>query len=607
MATMPWEIPTEETSQSEKSKSPWEIKMGAPREAGAGRGFVNPPRVESDGPGLSARFLKEALTTKARGKKIVDNLIEDITPPKELTELSPKGSKTPLEGMQTVLGGSGLGGLVEGAVTAIGAAAIQPVAGLAGIASTGNALLHGKGLGESIEEGGQTVKDVQRMVPEASTPMGKYASRAVGAIPNAVIGAIRETGASVGRVLGSENTGETIGGAGAEAAASLLGPRAARKAVREVAASPTKALPQAQAAIKEAMDVGYKAMPEAVEGATGAKTLTALAKKPELKNRITLENQATSDKLIRRHAGLEDDAPVTADTIAAAEAPHNKVYEELRNIKGYFTIDKKLRDAVRDIQKKDEKIQSYSPEWKLNNEISQLQGQVTSMKYAPPEVLLDMIKKWRQSARQDLVRSKTLSAEQLDVAHARLKIASAVQNMMDEQLTAAAKRRPDISPDIIPRLTEARNALAKIADLEKYTNLETGKVNASAILRDYNRGKKMSGDLLTIAKAAKTMPDVIRSTEGLTPAAELSVSDAGRAALGAGARALSGHTGAKTVGALAGLTGPVARRIAASDIYQQNLVKPNDAARPNLKSAAALTLGAAADAPWREQNENTDR
>lgn len=605
MATMPWEIPTAE-SETLEEKAPWEIKMGA-REAGAGRGFVNPPRVQPEGLGLKERFIEQLGSLRGRRNRVLANLVEDVTPPKELTELNPKGSKTPLEGMQTALGGSGLGGLVEGGLTAAGAAAMQPVAGWAGVLSAGSALLHGKGPDEAAQSGADTVKSWQNMVPQASTPMGKYASRVAGAIPNAAISGAREVGGAIGKVAGDENVGEAVGGAGAEAATSIMGPAAMLRARRIAANAPPKTLPQAQAAIKEAMDAGYKAMPNSVEGATGAKTLTALAKKPELRSTITLDNQKVSDRLIRRHAGLEEDAPVNADTIAAAETPHNKVYEELRNIKGYFTIDQKLRDAIRDIQKKDENIQKYSPEWKLNNEISQLQGQVTSMKYAPPEVLLDMMKKWRQSARQDLVRKNTLSAEQLDVAHARLKIASAVQNMMDEQLTAAAKRRPDISPDIIPRLAAAREALAKIADLEKYTNLQTGRVNASAVKNDFTKGKIMSGDLLTIAKAAKTMPDVIRSTEGLTPAAELSVSDAGRAAISAGARALSGHGGVKAAGVLGGLTGPIARKVAASEIYQQGLVKPNDTAPTKLKVPATLTLGAAANAPWREQDENTNR
>lgn len=610
----PWEVAASGgvDESSPPAKEPWEIAAGTsatPKSAGAGRGFVRPSPPEEK-PGFLARAKKEILDVPATGKKLISDLSstlsESFTPPKELTDEAPKGSQTPWEGLKTLAGGKGLGGVVEGVGAGVAGAAGAIGGGFAGAGrAAGGYLLGGESVDTALQAGADVAEAGKKLTAyEPKTPMGKYTTQVLGA-PIAVAKTIGGAeGALYGRLAGNEEAGRAIGEAGGEGAASIAGLLKAKSMAKAADRGPARVLPQHDAAIKEAMDAGYKGMPE-------GQTMLSLAKEPELKNKITLENQKTSDRLMRKHGGFATDDVINADTIAAAEAPHNAVYQELRDIKGYHTIDKKVIDAVNDLSKKDRRIQQYSPEWQIDPELSRLQGTITKMKTAPPDVLLDMMKKLRSEARHDLSRKNMIGESQVDLAHARLKAASAIQDMMDRQLTQAAKRRPDISPDIIPRLQAAREALAKIADVERYTNLETGKVNASKILTDFKNGKKMSGELLTIAKAARSMKgNVVRSTEGMIPAAEIKMSDTARAGFSMGAAALKGHGAIKTAGVLGAMTGPVARKIAASDTYQKHFVKPSD--RPTAKGKAqaatgALTMGAAQNTPWRPQDEGPDR
>lgn len=517
------------------------------RQAGPGRGFVNPPLVRPDVPEPPKDFGRP-------GRKFIEEA---------------EGAISDLK-----VGAEGVG-----IPRAIGRAAY--------------------GLGETALAG-ITAGDVP-----PKTSMGRGISRLLGASTEAVSGVVgdvvgdvsgemaKSVGASPESAEKISMAGETIGKAGTEAGIGLAGFRKAPGAFKESITGGKIPLPQKDVAIKSMMDDGYKTMP--------GKKMTTAGGKDKIKSDLTIKNQENTNRLAKEEFGIPEDVPLNRATFSAQMAPHNAKYEIVKNLPDNIRItpDAEFRKNIRGLSELSRIIQDSFPEFKTPVGMSKDKSLlINTSPRLSPRAIVEIAKDLRETGRHDSTRVGASSSE-IKTARSKITAANELENLLERGLTKRAQARGDVDPKVVQDLRDARVQIAKLHNLEEATNLDTGAVDASKLHDLKDKGAKLSGNLDKIARAHNTAPDVVKNTDGLHAEPSFRISDLGVGAVGATvAGALShGNLPLAVGGAAAGGIRPAARALATTDAWQNRMVKPTakrapiDLVKAYKPGTTAFTMG----------------
>lgn len=166
----------------------------------------------------------------------------------------------------------------------------------------------------------------------------------------------------------------------------------------------------------------------------------------------------------------------------------------------------------------------------------------------------------------------------------KLEVQADMLEVAIEKVAARANK-----PDLVGELREARTKIAKAHDIERSLNLGDADVSASTLGSALDNGKKLTGNLETIAKVQQTFPQF--TTDGAKiPTAGVSKSEAlVAAAMAAGGMATLGPGGA-ALGALPLASGP-ARSLALSKPYQKLMATPDYSPSAITKMLAQMPPG----------------
>lgn len=313
------------------------------------------------------------------------------------------------------------------------------------------------------------------------------------------------------------NTGVSgmLGAAGqgvANKAAGWFADKVAQAAVKNKTDAPIKAT------IKEALDAGYVIPPGQVNPSFINRQLESAGGKIATQQMASSKNQAVTDSLARKAAGLADDAPITPETLQAARNIIKKPYEDIAALGMQPKLD--ALDAAR--------AESRAA-W---NEYS------------------------RQGTRAALNDYKQFSAT-----------AKAIEKEIEVDLFRANK------PDLMKQFRDARVALAKNHDVETALIEGGGTVDARTIARMFQRGDKMTGELKTIGSFANNFGKDIQPSKLMgTPDAHnlrfmMSLLAGGGGMAGLGPLGIA-------AGAIPLMAGPAARSAMFSKPIQQGLLNP---------------------------------
>jgi hypothetical protein len=167
----------------------------------------------------------------------------------------------------------------------------------------------------------------------------------------------------------------------------------------------------------------------------------------------------------------------------------------------------------------------------------------------------------------------------------KAKSAKAQATKLENDLEQYAKDMGKL--DLLPKLRDARQLIAKTYTVENAMNKTTGTIDAKEFAKRLQKGKPMSDELKQIGEFAQAFPKAAQKPEIIGGTIGISPLDYAAATVTGGASMLAGQnneaTGATTLAAL--LARPTARRLVLSNPMQNRLVQQQAAAPGAIRQA----------------------
>lgn len=464
-----------------------------------------------------------------------------------------------------------LGGEIAG-TAGMGGALAKPLQALA-------ATKYASGI-EPLLEGG--IKALQtggfRVGPLAGTGAGTAAR---------VLGGAAVGGASAGMVNPEDaGIGAVIGGAlpGSIALAGKVGDLARRSV-----GGGSPVTQQMLDTAGKSMDAGYVIPPSMVNPSFKNRLLESQSGKFETAQLAATKNQSVTDSLARKALGLADDAPLSQETMQSIRAQAGKVYEQAKGA-GTINADSAFMQALDDIGAKYKTAAKDFPSLGPTN-----------MHGKPIDVIGDMVKglkvdKFDSSSAIDAVAvlrdqaDKAFMSGDKTLGKASKDAANAMESVVERHLQDIG------NPDLYTAFKDARRLIAKSYTVEKALREGAGTVDARILGREVQKGKPLSGELLTagtfgnVFNKAAQPPHLIGSpgVNTLKNTLALMTSGVGGATLGPAGVALGG---------LNYVVPPLARSVMFSPRFQRGLLDSAPGMLDESAKLAPLIQGAYRVAP----------
>lgn len=176
--------------------------------------------------------------------------------------------------------------------------------------------------------------------------------------------------------------------------------------------------------------------------------------------------------------------------------------------------------------------------------------------------LLKNISVLRERARKTY-NNKAATTEALDIADANLKVATALESMIDNSI---------FNPKLLSEFRDARQKMARTYAYEGATDFSTGVIDVSKLARITSKDNALTGDIAALGRIAGNFPDAFSTKVATLPTR---LSELGRSGAAGTLGGLAGYfIGGDYLGAaLGGLAGATAGRLA-SGTAAQRMVSP---------------------------------
>lgn len=307
-----------------------------------------------------------------------------------------------------------------------------------------------------------------------------------------------------------------------EAAPELVGARGVGSAARRAGTRPPLQPPQPAPPVSDsaalARAAGLEVRPSDVRaadpgvrfpGIVPERLVESIAGSDRLRYDMTLRNQPRNTATAARAIGAPEGAALTPETFQQLRAPQSAVYDQVAQTIGDFTPTAELQRALDNIATSLPEAASPAAAAEINRLAGTFSYPTTG------QGVLNAIADLRQRARANSRPSDGARAEvNEDIARAQRQIAEALESEMERQLTLAPRiegAAPAVTAD---QFRAARQALARIHDVEDAT--VAGQVDVGRLRRARDRGAPLSGELAMLADLAEMYPNVTRHPQSFT-------------------------------------------------------------------------------------------
>jgi hypothetical protein len=330
------------------------------------------------------------------------------------------------------------------------------------------------------------------------------------------------------------------------------------KAVPGTPAAPVAEATPEQVAVKGATDIGIKLPPSAVGNKVG-NVVEGLSGRAPLARSLSMSNAKAVDAAAGKAVGIAG-KPVNRATIGLERAKANKAYDALAKT-GLRKVSDDFRREVAGI---DDRSGGGSFADDAPPQVQVLKDAYSKQQKFDAGDAVARIRKLRKDASANY---KTRDPDKAAIAHVQQKIADALDAELGRHADEIGK------PDLAAAYKAARVQLAKLRTVEEA--LAGNSVSARKIWQQWKRGAPLSGELLSIAKAYDSFPNVLQDANKIAGTHPFSVVDGFVAAASTAGGAALDPT---ILGGIAAR--PATRAYLASDRYQRRNVRPKGKAPP---------------------------
>jgi predicted GNAT family acetyltransferase len=180
---------------------------------------------------------------------------------------------------------------------------------------------------------------------------------------------------------------------------------------------------------------------------------------PEGTHAVIIENQKNADILASRDVGLEGQM-LSPETLAVARAPHAAVFDEVAQSLPVLRNDPEMGAAAAAIGE----ARRNNPLLRTTTAVEEVRDRLLSMDGVPTQQALDAIRSYRQDATK-LFRQAEVGGSGIGVLEAE-QAAFAYRAAADALEAGIERQAGRLYPDLVPRLRDARTALAKLHNVE---------------------------------------------------------------------------------------------------------------------------------------------
>jgi hypothetical protein len=262
-------------------------------------------------------------------------------------------------------------------------------------------------------------------------------------------------------------------------------------------ATATAANAQKQIAANAMADAGYVIPPADLNPGMVTEALSGLSGKIKTAQVASAKNQPITNSLTRKSLGVADDAPLNIDALQAIRNEAGTTgYAPIRAA-GEVTTDKAYGKALDGIAGQYQGAARSFPNAAKNPVLDMVEG-LRQQKFDAGDAI-DMIKVLRADA------DKAYRSGDSGLGKASKEAAAAIEGQLERHLKASG------NPEALAAFQEARQLIAKTYSVQKALNTQTGDVSAIALAKQLDKGKPLSGDLLTVAQAGQAFPKAMQA------------------------------------------------------------------------------------------------
>lgn len=247
----------------------------------------------------------------------------------------------------------------------------------------------------------------------------------------------------------------------------------------------------------EAHQLGYKLLPTQLKHTKTQDVIQGTAGTTPVKQLLSVENQKTTNSLVKQELGIADDVPLNIDTLKAVRSQAGDVYKKANSF-GAIKADAEFFNKMRRLKSSGSFAKDFPNAVKkdLAKEVDKY-----IVKNADSASIVGAVKQLR---RDSDAGSKSLEPQTKDLARVQKKIADELEGLL-------VRRTKKIAPNFEKEFKDARQKIAKTYTIEKAMKGDNLNAAAPSLAKDLAKGK-LTGRLKNIAEFGRNFKEVAQAS-----------------------------------------------------------------------------------------------
>lgn len=328
--------------------------------------------------------------------------------------------------------------------------------------------------------------------------------------------------------------------------------------------------------IERARKLGLALPPTMVNPSVTNRALEGISGKIQTAQALSVKNQPVVNGAVKEALGIPADESLSADALQALRQQAGQAYDAVANV-GALKVDPQFQEELGKAAAPYLVLKGSFPNSVGSKEIEGIVKDFTGRPTLDSGAVVRMIRYLRQHGYANAI-SQDPSIK--DLGNVQLSVQRSLEDLIDRNLQATGRQ------GLLTAYRAARQLIAKSYSVQNALEESTGNVVAGKLAQQLGKGKPLSGDLETIARAAQAFPKAFQNVKSSMPG--ISPLDVGLSEILAAA-----HGGFGLMSALP-FVRPIVRNVITSLPYQSAMVFPRQAVSALAGAVVPPVLGTTA-------------